>query len=58
MVNRSGSDSSSLDNMLELLQAGGMELHRAIRMLVPPAWRHNPAMDDDLRAFYAYNAMQ
>ena len=57
MVNRSGSDSSSFDNMLELLQVGGMDLHRAIRMLVPPAWQSNTTMDDDLRAFYEYNSM-
>ena len=57
MVNRSGSDSSSFDNMLELLQVGGMDLHRAIRMLVPPAWQHSSTMDDDLKAFYEYNSM-
>lgn len=57
MVNRSGSDSSSLDNMLELLQVGGMDLHRAIRMLVPPAWQNVSSIDDDLRAFYEYNSM-
>ncbi len=57
MVNRSGSDSSSLDNMLELLQVGGMDLHRAIRMLVPPAWQNISTIDDDLRAFYEYNSM-
>jgi glutamate synthase (NADPH/NADH) large chain len=39
LVNRTGSDSSSLDNMLELLVAGGMDLFRAVRMLVPPAWQ-------------------
>ncbi|MFT6221493.1 MAG: glutamate synthase (NADPH/NADH) large chain, partial [Candidatus Endobugula sp.] len=57
MVNRSGSDSSSLDNMLELLMVGGMELHRAVRMLVPPAWQNMPTMDADLKAFYEYNSM-
>ncbi|ODS24300.1 glutamate synthase large subunit [Candidatus Endobugula sertula] len=57
MVNRSGSDSSSLDNMLELLVVGGMDLHRAIRMLVPPAWQNMPNMDQNLRAFYEYNSM-
>ncbi|MBX2808094.1 MAG: glutamate synthase large subunit [Cellvibrionaceae bacterium] len=57
IVNRSGSDSSSLDNMLELLQVGGMDLHRAVRMLVPPAWQNTPTMDADLRAFYEYNSM-
>jgi glutamate synthase (NADPH) large chain len=57
LVNREGSDSSSLDNMLEILTLGGMELHRAIRMLVPPAWQNVENMDADLRAFYEYNSM-
>ncbi|BBN82032.1 glutamate synthase large subunit [Pseudoalteromonas sp. A25] len=56
-VNEEGSDSSSLDNMLELFLAGGMDLFRAMRMLVPPAWQKNRAMDDDLRAFYDFNSM-
>ncbi len=57
LVNRTGSDSSSLDNMLELLMIGGMNLHRAIRMLVPPAWQNVEQMDADLKAFYEYNSM-
>ncbi|AMX01361.1 glutamate synthase large subunit [Microbulbifer thermotolerans] len=57
LVNREGSDSSSLDNMLEMLLAGGIELHRAVRMLVPPAWQNVEDMDPDLRAFYEYNSM-
>ena len=57
LVNRTGSDSSSLDNMLEVLLTGGMELHRAIRMLVPPAWQNVETMDEDLKAFYEYNSM-
>ncbi|PAJ74381.1 glutamate synthase large subunit [Pseudoalteromonas sp. NBT06-2] len=56
-VNESGSDSSSLDNMLEVFLAGGMDIFRAMRMLVPPAWQKNRAMDDDLRAFYDFNSM-
>ncbi|WP_105168624.1 glutamate synthase large subunit [Pseudoalteromonas sp. T1lg23B] len=56
-VNEEGSDSSSLDNMLELFLAGGMDLFRAMRMLVPPAWQKNRAMDEDLRAFYDFNSM-
>ncbi|MFC3032316.1 glutamate synthase large subunit [Pseudoalteromonas fenneropenaei] len=56
-VNETGSDSSSLDNMLELFLAGGMDLFRAMRLLVPPAWQKNRAMDDDLRAFYDFNSM-
>ncbi|ROS01949.1 glutamate synthase (NADPH/NADH) large chain [Sinobacterium caligoides] len=57
LVNRTGSDSSSLDNMLELLLAGGMDLHRAMRMLVPPAWQNDDNMDDNLKAFYEFNSM-
>ena len=57
LVNRVGSDSSSLDNMLEVLLAGGMDLFRAVRMLVPPAWQNMDHMDADLKAFYEYNSM-
>ncbi len=56
-VNMSGSDSSALDNMLELFLAGGMDLFRAFRLLIPPAWQKHPEMDDDLRAFYDFNSM-
>ena len=55
-VNESGSDSSSLDNMLDLFLAGGMDVFRAMRMLVPPAWQNHPDMDCDLRAFYDFNS--
>jgi glutamate synthase (NADPH/NADH) large chain len=57
LVNATGSDSSSLDNMLEVMVAGGMDLFRAIRMLVPPAWQNVDDLDPDLRAFYEYNSM-
>lgn len=57
LVNRTGSDSSSLDNMLELLVLGGMELHRAVRMLVPPAWQNMRTMDPARRAFFEYNGL-
>ncbi|WP_339900385.1 glutamate synthase large subunit [Paraglaciecola polaris] len=56
-VNTEGSDSSSLDNMLELFLAGGMDLFRAMRLLVPPAYQNNSTMDDELRAFYEFNSM-
>jgi glutamate synthase (NADPH/NADH) large chain len=56
-VNESGSDSSALDNMLELFLAGGMGLFRAFRLLIPPAWQNHPDMDDELRAFYDFNSM-
>ncbi|MEH6712405.1 MAG: glutamate synthase large subunit, partial [Paraglaciecola polaris] len=46
-----------LDNMLELFLAGGMDLFRAMRLLVPPAYQNNSTMDDELRAFYEFNSM-
>ncbi|MBL4828485.1 MAG: glutamate synthase large subunit [Aliivibrio sp.] len=55
-VNEVGSDSSSLDNMLDLFLSGGMDLFRAMRMLVPPAWQNHPDMDPELRAFYDFNS--
>ena len=57
IVNTTGSDSSSLDNMVELMTAGGMEIYRAVRMLIPPAWQNVETMDPELRAFYEYNSM-
>src|SRR6218665_2679463 len=43
--------------MRDALLAGGMDLFRAVRMLVPPAGQNIENMDADLRAFYEYNAM-
>jgi len=57
VVNTTGSDSSSLDNMLELLVSGGMPLFRACRMLVPPAWQNVDTLDSDERAFHEYNSL-
>ncbi len=55
LVNHSGSDSSSLDNMLEVFLAGGMDVFRAMRLLMPPAVRDD--MDPDLKAFLEFNSM-
>ena len=56
-VNTEGSDSCSLDNMLDLLLAGGVDIFRAMRLLVPPAWQNVDDMDADLHAFYEYHSM-
>ncbi|WP_461480502.1 glutamate synthase large subunit [Porticoccus sp.] len=57
LVNRTGSDSSSLDNMLEVLVAGGMDLHKAVRMLVPPAWHNTQDYGPNERAYFEYISM-
>ncbi len=56
LVSLTGSDSQSLDNMLEVLLMGGLDVMHAMRMLVPPAWQTLDSIDPDLRAFYEYYA--
>ncbi|HET7932370.1 MAG TPA: glutamate synthase large subunit [Rhodanobacteraceae bacterium] len=55
-VTTCGSDSQSLDNALELLLAGGVDMLEAIRILVPPAWRARRPVDEALNAFHAVHA--
>ena len=57
IVSMTGSDSFSMDNMLEGLVMGGAGLFRSLRLMVPPAWQNVASMDADLRAFYEYNSM-
>ena len=54
LVSLSGSDSQSLDNMLEVLLMGGLDPLHAMRLLMPPAWHGLDAIDPELRAFYEY----
>jgi glutamate synthase (NADPH/NADH) large chain len=54
LVSLSGSDSQSLDNMLEVLLMGGLDPLHAMRLLIPPAWHGLDTLDPDLRAFYEY----
>jgi len=49
-----GSDSYSLDNMLEVMRAGGMDVLQAMRILMPPAWQAVDDIDPDVRAFYEF----
>src|ERR1700675_517313 len=56
VVSLTGSDSQSLDNMLELLLVGGLDPMHAMRLLVPPAWQSVDMIDPDLKAFYEYYA--
>jgi glutamate synthase (NADPH) large chain len=56
-VRQTGSDSESLDNALELLLAGGLDLLAAMRALVPPAFAAREGIDEDLAAFYEYYAL-
>ncbi len=57
LVRQTGSDSESLDNALEVLLAGGLDLLAAMRVLVPPAFAAREGIDEDLAAFYEYYAL-
>jgi len=54
IVSLTGSDSSSLDNMLEVMRAAGMGVLQAMRILIPPAWQAMDTLDPDIRAFYEF----
>ncbi|MDH3441922.1 MAG: glutamate synthase large subunit, partial [Gammaproteobacteria bacterium] len=54
IVSLTGSDSSSLDNMLEVMRAAGMDVLQAMRILIPPAWQAMDTLDPDVRAFYEF----
>jgi glutamate synthase domain-containing protein 2/glutamate synthase domain-containing protein 1/glutamate synthase domain-containing protein 3 len=55
-IDASGSDSSMLDNALELLVRGGRDVRHATAMLLPEAWQGNPQLDEDVRSFYRYHS--
>ena len=57
IVNETGSDSSALDNMLEILVSGGINILKSIRMIIPPAWQNAQLIDPDVRSFHEYNSM-
>jgi glutamate synthase domain-containing protein 2/glutamate synthase domain-containing protein 1/glutamate synthase domain-containing protein 3 len=56
VVSMSGSDSLSLDNVVELLARGGRSLPHALMMLVPEPWEQLSEMDPARRAFYDFHA--
>ena len=56
LVDMDVSDSMSMDNMLEALLAGGMNLFRALRLMVPPAWQNDDVMSRQVYSFHEYNA--
>ncbi len=56
IVQPGGSDSMSLDNVLELLIMSGRGLLQSMMMLVPDAWQAMPEIDPAVKAFYQYHA--
>ena len=57
IVDFESSDSASLDNMLDFFVSGGMDIFRAMQILVPPAWQNVDTMDPNLRAFHSFNSL-
>jgi glutamate synthase (NADPH/NADH) large chain len=56
IIQPKGSDSSSLDNAVELLYQAGRSLPHSLAMLIPEAWDKDESMTREKRAFYEYHA--
>jgi glutamate synthase (NADPH/NADH) large chain len=56
IVEMSGSDSASFDEVLELLYLGGRSLPHAVLMMIPEAWENHATMPQNRRDFYAFHA--
>ncbi|MBF8251973.1 MAG: glutamate synthase (NADPH/NADH) large chain [Actinobacteria bacterium] len=56
IVQMSGSDSASFDEVLELLYLGGRSLPHAVLMMIPEAWENHSSMSEERRDFYAFHA--
>ena len=57
IINREGSDSAILDNVLEFLTMNGRPLDRAVSLMIPEPWDHNPRLSEKRRAYDAYQSM-
>jgi len=56
IVEMSGSDSASFDEVLELLYLAGRSLPHSILMMIPEAWENHATMSQKRRDFYAFHA--
>ena len=56
IVENSGSDSASFDEVLELLYLTGRSLPHSILMMIPEAWENSTTMSQERRDFYAFHA--
>jgi glutamate synthase (NADPH/NADH) large chain len=56
IIRPGGSDSASLDNVVDFLVAGGRSIPHVMMMLVPEAWATQADMPRDKRAFYEFHA--
>jgi glutamate synthase (NADPH/NADH) large chain len=56
IIRPGGSDSASLDNVVDFLVASGRPLPHVMMMLVPEAWSTQVDMPSSKRAFYEYHS--
>ena len=56
IINPNGSDSSSFDEVLELLYLGGRSLPHSVLMMIPEAWEKNETMPKNRRDFYRFHS--
>ena len=56
IVDESGSDSASFDEVLELLYLGGRSLPHSILMMIPEAWENHTTMSQERKDFYAFHS--
>ena len=56
VLEEDGSDSTLLDNALELLVRGGRDIRHSAAMLIPEAVDADPELDERVRSFYRYHA--
>ena len=56
IIDASGSDSTQIDNALELLIQSGRSIAHSFMMLIPEAWSSHEHMEDYKRAFYEFHA--
>jgi glutamate synthase (NADPH) large chain len=57
IINKEGSDSAVLDNVLEFLVMNGRSMTRAVSMLLPEPWDHNDNLPARRRAYDEYQSM-
>ena len=57
IINREGSDSAILDNMLEFLVMNGRDLARAVTLVIPEPWDRNSQLSERRRSYDAYQSM-
>ncbi len=56
IIDETGSDSTQIDNALELLIQSGRSIAHSFMMLIPEAWSSHEHMEDYKKEFYEYHA--